>query len=1011
MRLLCTMLCLFLFSGIYAQTRTITGTVTDQNGVPVPNASVLAKGTKLGVATDTAGAFSIALPAGATTLEVSSVNFTTQAVDVSAASTVSVMLQPASGNLAEVVVVAYGTQKKINTTGAVSTIKGADIAGKPFTSIDKTLQGLAPGVQATSASGAPGSATNVRIRGIGSINASAAPLWVIDGVIATIGDLTSQTTTANALSGLNPDDIESMTVLKDAAATSIYGSRAANGVIIVTTKKGKAGRTQFNVSAEVGSNSPAYFNDNNKSLNSLQSQELLRESLINAGYATNNEEADDLIVNALGIPADYTSTNTDWYDVVTQSGQQAQYNFSLTGGNEKTQFYTSAGLFNQEGTIIASSFKRYNGSFSLTHKPVGNFTFTTGLNGSYSKQVTPTNSGAFSNPVISSYFLVPWYTPYNTDGSLRYGDNDPDGQFPANGGPYNPVAIAELDNNAARQISFRGYVSGEYFIIPNLKLTSRYSAEFLTVQEDAYQNPFYGDGFSVGGAGYASNRRVFDWTWSNLLNYKHELNSAGDVYFEVMGGYESQYYNNYLMQANGQVFPNNLKLTYLASAATPTVATSLPNENSTVSFLSNATVNFKDKYVFTGSFRRDGSSVFGANNRWGNFYSVGGTWNISEEEFIQDINFINLLKLRASYGQNGNALGFGDYQALATYGYGFNYMGLPGSAPNNVGDSNLTWEKNKIFDVGIDFSLFKGRLYGSFDYYDRTTSDLLSNVPLSGTSGFTSQLMNIGSVQNKGYEIALGGKPLMTKDFTWDIRFNLAHNTNRVIDLYEGAPIGNGLFNITEGHDVQEFYLPLWAGADPQNGDPLWYTADGKTTTNDINQAPYTLSGKSASPKYFGSLTNTFTFKGLSLSAQLYYNFGNYIYDIWDSYAMSDGAYLGFLNQFTNQMNRWQKEGDVTNVPKVVFGGNLNSNAASSRYLYDGSYVRLRDVQLAYTFPGAMVQRWHLNNLSIYVRGSNLLTFAKDDLLPIDPETGIQSTNDFDVFIPRTISGGIRIGL
>jgi len=1013
MRLLFTILLFFLCVDIDAQNRLITGTVTDQNSTPIPNASVLAKGTKSGVTTDANGTFSISVPASVNTLEISSLNYATQNVDISATSAIKVVLQPSTNNnLSEVVVVAYGTQRKLNVTGSVSTIKGADIADKPFTSIDKALQGLAPGVQSTSASGAPGSATNVRIRGIGSINASAAPLWVIDGVVATIGDLTANTTTANALSGLNPDDIESMTILKDAAATSIYGSRAANGVIIVTTKKGRAGRTAFNISAEVGSNTPAYFNNNNKSLTSLQNQILLRESLINAGYATNNDEADDLIVNALGIPQDYTATNTDWYDVVTQTGDQAQYNFSLTGGNEKTQFYTSAGFFNQIGTIITSSFKRYNGSFSLTHKPNEKLTFTTGLNGSYSKQSTPTNSGAFSNPVISSYFLVPWYTPYNKDGSLRYGDNDPDGQFPANGGPYNPVAVAELDANSAKQISFRGYVSGEYYILPELRFTSRYSAEFLTIQEDAYQNPFYGDGWNTGGAGLASNRRVFDWTWTNLLNWKHALNANNDFYVEIMGGYESQYYNNYFLQAGGQVFPANLHLKYLASAATPVTATSLPNENATVSYLSNATVNYKDKYVVTGSFRRDGSSVFGANNRWGNFYSVGGTWNISQEEFFQDIKLINLLKVRVSYGQNGNALGFGDYQALATYGYGFNYTGQPGSAPENVGDSNLTWEKNKIFDAGLDFSLFSGRLYGSFDYYDRNTSDLLSNVPLSGTSGFTSQLLNVGSVQNKGYEIALGGKPLVTKNFTWDIQFNLAHNTNRVKELYNKAPISNGLFNITEGHDIQEFYLPLWAGADPENGDPLWYTDIKHTkTTNDINEAPYTLSGKSASPKYFGSLTNTFTYKGISLTAQLYYNYGNYIYDIWDTYAMSEGSYIGFLNQFTNQLNRWQKPGDKTDIPKVIFGGNLSSNSPSTRYLYDGSYVRLRNVQLSYTFPKSLLERWKIASLSIYVRGTNLFTFAKDDMLPIDPETGIQSTNDFDVFIPKTIAGGLKIGL
>jgi TonB-linked SusC/RagA family outer membrane protein len=1010
MKLIFTIITAFLCTHAIAQSRVINGTVTDQNSAPVPNATVMVKGTKLGVATNTNGEFSITVPASENTLTVSSINFITKDVDITSVTSVTISLQPSSGNLSEVVVVAYGAQKKLNVTGAVSTVKGADIADKPFTSIDKTLQGLAPGVQSTSASGAPGSATNVRIRGIGSIIASAAPLWVIDGVIATIGDLTSNTTTANALSGLNPDDIESITVLKDAAATSIYGSRAANGVIIVTTKKGKAGKSVLNFTAGWGANNIAYFNNNNKSLNSVQTQTLLRESVINAGYAGNNDDADKFIENGLGIPKDYTQTNTDWYNVVTQTGNQSQYNLSLTGGDAKTQFYTSAGLFNQVGTVIGSNFKRYSGSFSLTHKPNDKFVFTTGLNGSYSRQQTPTNSGAFSNPVIASYFLVPWYTPYNTDGSIRYGDNDPDGQFPVNGGPFNPVAIVTLDHNEAKQIDFRGYVSGEYYIKPELKLSSRYSAEFLTIQEDAYRNPFYGDGQTNGGDAFASNRRVFDWTWTNLVDYKHALNAEKDFYFDVYAGYESQYYSNYLLQAGGQVFPGNLNLKYLASAATPTTAFSVPNENATISYLSNAIINYKNKYVVSGSFRRDGSSVFGPNHRWGNFYSVGGSWNISEEMFMQNLHFINLLKLRGSYGQNGNSLGFGDYQALATYGYGFNYTGAPGSAPNNVGDSNLTWEKNKITDVGVDFSLFNNRLNGSFDYYDRITSDLLSNVPLSATSGFTTQLLNVGSIQNKGYEIGLGGKPVVMKNFVWDIQFNISHNKNKVLDLYKGAPIANGLFNITEGHDVQEFYLPLWAGADPANGDPLWYTdATHAHTTNDINKAPYTLTGKSASPSYFGSFTNTVTYKGISLSVQFYYNYGNYIYDTWDTYDMSDGAYIGFLNQFTNQLNRWQKAGDKTSVPRLVFGGNMSSNSPSTRYLYDGSYVRLRDIQLSYTIPSSWLHKLNISTASVYVRGSNLVTFAKDKLLPLDPETGIQSTNDFDVFIPKTVVGGLRV--
>lgn len=1006
---------LLAISQLAAQTRKITGRITNAAGAPVPNASVLIRGTSAGTTSDETGSFTLTVPAKTKALVISSINYTTAEIVITG-DNLSIVLQAGSGaNLSEVVVVAYGSVKKTNLTGAVGTVKGTDLENKPFSSVDKALQGSVPGLLSTSTSGAPGAATDIRIRGIGSINASASPLWVIDGAIATTTDLTVNTTTANPLSSINPDDIESISVLKDAAATAVYGSQAANGVIIVTTKKGRGGKTRLNFSTEIGKSDIAFKNKNNRSLTTPETQQILRQSIINAGDATDNAGADALIIdpNYYGIPSNYLATNTNWLNAVTQKGKQQQYNLSLSGGNEKTTFYASGGYFKQDGTTIATDFKRYNGSLSITHKATDWLNFTAGLNGSTSVQNTPTNGGTFANPVLASFFLLPWYAPYNSDGSLRYADHDTTGQFPVNGGVFNPLVQAAFNKNTLKQTTLRGYVTGEAKILTDLKFTSRYSAEYFDISEDQYRNPFYGDGQAQGGDAFSAYSRRFNYTFSNFLDYRKSVNKAQDIYFDVKLGYEASAIKNYTLQAGGQAFPATLALQYLASAATPTTAYTIPTDRSNTSIFSVADFNYKDRYVITGSYRRDGSSVFGANYRFGNFYSVGGTWNVSEEKFMKEISWVNLLKLRGSYGVTGNSLGFGYYTSLATYGYGSNYTGLPGSAPNNVGNPNLSWEKNKQFDIGLDIAFFKSRLYGSIDYYDRKADGLLASIPLSPTSGFTGQNQNIGTVENKGIELVIGGKPIVTKSFTWDVSFNIAHNNNKVISLYNHSPVPASQFKYTEGYNLQAYFLRPWAGVDPATGDPLWYTdATHKSTTNTISKTTQVLDNtKTAMPKYYGAFTNTFSYKGITLSAQLYYNFGNYVYDSWGSYLSSEGTYLGSFGQLSQELTAWQKPGDVTRIPRIVAGGNKNSYRASTRFLYKGDYIRLRDLQLGYTIPQKYTHKASINNLSVYVRGTNLLTFNTDKYIPFDPETGVNSTNNLDVFPLKSITAGIKIGL
>ena len=1011
----------------------VHGFVTDSTGKGIEYVAVKVKGAARGTLTGRNGEYTLKNVPDDAVLEFSFMGMKTEEAPVNGRSTVSVTLYAQTSDLSDIVVVGYGTQKVGNVTGAMTVVGAPQIQDKPFTSVDKTLQGNVAGLQSSSTSGAPGSTTDIRIRGIGSINASSQPLWVIDGAIATTGDLTSATTTANALSGLNPDDIESITVLKDASATAIYGSKGANGVIVVTTKKGRAGKTRLNFSTEDGAESNAFYNKKVSAINTTQYINLLKGALINAGYMDATDPFDPYWSFNLGIDP---NVNTDWYNVVSRTGNQNQLNLSLSGGTEKTQFYASGGYYNQDGTTIATNFRRYNGALSVTHKPIDRITFSAGINGSYAIQHTPTDGGAFANPVLSSMFTPPWYAPYNADGSIRYGDNDTtntalygpgNGQFANFSGMFNPVAIANMEYTNTRMTSLRGYVSGEFYILKNLKFTSRYSAEYLITQEDQYWSPFYGDGYSndpsVSGYAFASNRQTFDWTWSNLLDYKANLNASKDFYVDVMAGEESYKYNNYQVVAQGNGMPP-VGLYYAADATTYGKPSSLPDYNATNSYLGNVVFNYKNKYVLTGSFRRDGSSVFSAEHKWGNFYSVGGTWNINEENFMKSVSWIDLLKLRASYGENGNCQLnpplFTEYQSLAYYTYGWNYNGQMGQAPYNVGNPDLTWEKNKEFNVGVDWGFFKDRFTGTIEYYNRVTSDLLINVPLSGTSGFLSQdlgtvtqLINAGSMRNQGVELTLGGVPVRTKDFAWNMAFNITHNQNRVLDLYGNQPIPyQTRFEITEGHDMMEYYLRSWAGVDPATGDPLWYTDGTKTaTTNNVNNAKLDYTGKSASPKLYGSFTNTFTYKGFSLSFMLYYNFGNYLYDSWGSFYNSDGAYLGYYGQSKNMLRAWQKPGDITDVPRQIVGGNDNSNASGTRWLYSDNYIRLRDVELAYMFTQKWVKSLRISTLQLYVHGTNLFTFATAKYLPFDPEQGVDMLTNFEVYVPKTMTVGLKIGL
>ena len=994
---------MFIVSGIALAQRTITGKVTDPQGKPVVGASVQVQNTTIGTVTGEDGTFSLTVPQNGRTLLISAVGLASQEIAIGTQTNLTVSLQAnVAKDLQEVVVVGYGTQKRADLTGSVATVKSRQIENRPFTSVDKALQGQVAGLQSVTNSGQPGSSQSILIRGVSSITASNQPLWVIDGVPVNSGDLgrIAPVGTTNILSTLNPNDIESISVLKDAASQSIYGSRAANGVIVVTTKRGRSGKTRFRLDTEIGQSDMAYFNEKYRPLNAQEFFTISAEGYANAGQ-TPTQVANTLAGLGMGNGVDF-----NWFDAVRRKGNQQQYNLSAEGGNERTTFFVSGGYFKQEGTTINSELDRITGSMRINNKVSDRLNFGVNLTGGFVGQRTPLAGGSFGNPVLAAIFMLPSRNPYNADGSYNLSNSGANGF----GGLHNVIALTDIDRRLLRETSLRGSLFGEFNVLDNLIFKSSFGGDFNTLEEDLYNNPFHGDGLASNGRSFSYYTRYMNKVWTNTLRYNGKITSSGDINYNAQIGYESQQSKQYQSSVQSQGFPPTLLLVYPSAGATPITAHATISDYTFVSQFANTNLNYKDRYILSGSVRRDGSSRFGAKNRFGNFWSVGASWNIDKEAFMSGITAISQLKLRSSYGVNGNA-GIGNYDWLPLYGYGFNYNGQPGSAPSNVGDSSLTWELNKPFNVGIDVGVLRNRLNFTVEYYNRKSENLLLNVPLSRTTGFETATRNIGAMKNSGVEVTISAIPVQSRDFNWNVDFNFATNKNVITSL----PGGNDIigtpaaqFILREGVSINTFYARQYAGVDPANGDPLWYTDEKRSaTTNVYASALRTLSGNSL-PKYFGGLTNTFNFKGFTLDAQLYYNFGNVVHDQWGPYQYASGFGATF-NKVVRQFDRWQKPGDVTDIPKYIANGNKNFQSFSSFWLRDGDFVRLRNLQVGYNLPKTLMSRIKMTSALFYVRGTNLFTWVSDDDLPFDPEQGTNAQQNMHVFIPKTITVGLNI--
>ncbi len=929
------------------QQQVITGKITDsQTGDPMPGVNIQVKGTTIGAITDISGKYTISVPNQNVTLIFSFIGFITEEVPANGKSVVDFALNSEVTGLDEVIVVGYTSKQRSQISSSIAVVSADKLKSVTSNSVSDLLQGQAAGVVVSSSSGDPNADPAVIIRGSSSINAGSSPLYVVDGIIGGTA---------------NPQDIESVTILKDAAATGLYGSRAANGVIIITTKTGRPGKTQINVTGTVGFNKPSMGNFG--VMNSQQAYDY-QKSFLPADFF------------ALYRPPSLLDHDTDWMSLCFRTGLTQSYGADLSGGNEKTLFYIAGNYYKEEGTVYHTNREQYNFRANLSHKVTDKLKITVkfNINSLWSETEASGNYGAIRGATGN----MPWDYPYNPDGTIRKGtepgwigrEND---DF-LHGWQYNSDFTNGMD--------FDGDLNLDYNILKNLTFSSYNRASYSNSKRERNYDVLAKAGKGMGEL----------WNWfnsgnslitSNRLKYDKVIGKNSLSAIAVFEG-EKNFSSNNNLYGNG--IASGLHV--MDAAATIMKADGINpgniGENAFYKGLVQVDYSYANKYFLIGSFINEASSRFGANNRAANFFTLGSSWIISNENFMDNLPLINELKLRVSYGSTGNA-NIGNYQALGLYSYSTQYNNVPGSIPSQLANRNLTWEKAKTTDVGVDIALFE-RISMNIDWYDKTTEGLLLSVEKPYTSGYSSFMDNVGSVRNRGFEFVLNTKNLVG-DFKWETGFNISFNKNKILKLAGGKDITSGNFRFREGEGLYTYWFQKWVGVDPANGDPLWekITTDPEgvevvSTTNAYASASMQLTG-SALPDFTGGLTNNFSFKRFYLNTFANFTHGNLVYNAIDS----DGAYEANNERLLQSgESRWANVGDIATHPRPVLGGNLNSNKPSSRFLEDGSYLRMRNITLGYNMPEKLLQSWRISAVRLYISADNMFTFTK--FKGMDPE-------------------------
>jgi TonB-linked SusC/RagA family outer membrane protein len=1023
-------LCLLQFAFVHAQERIVSGKVTSpEDGTPLPGVNVIVKGTAIGTTTDADGKFALSVPGSNATLTFSFIGLQTMEVSVGERTQLDVQLQSDVTQLNEVVVVGYGTVQKRELTGAVSSIKGDVISNLPLQSFDRALQGRAAGVQVLSANGVPGGAVSVRIRGVGSITAGNEPLYIVDGVQLNNRNDGGTRVSNNPLAFLNPNDIESMEILKDAANASIYGAQAANGVVIITTKKGKAGAaTTFTMNYYKGVVEPL------PTLHMLNTQEFIqiRQEAVQTGSPSNTAaQTRSAVLSSLGLSPTLSDDEVaalpsyDWQKEAFRTGVVDNYELAMSGGSAATTFYTSMAYNKQQGSLIGIDFDRLTSRTNLTHKINKKLSFDMGLNLSTIKQHGPFGGAqattAFGAPQYASPVILQINPIYDPETGNYYG-------MPSSGITMvgdlsqNVIANANYIKSLGRTNQLVGSAAVNYAIMEGLSFRGFVGLDYRDLYTSFFGDPRLPDYYNIQGFQSTVNNNNRNLTTNYTLNYSKTFATRHSV-----SGLVGVEYRNEVNQGtnfNGQGFPTPDFNTPNA-AATPTGIGGFWTSFRREGVFGNFKYDLDKKYFLSVTMRYDGSSRFGANSRFGFFPSISGAWNINEEGFLKSSRIVSDLRLRASWGTTGNDQ-IGNFDSRSLYGVGGSKIGLAannfmtgvydgnsGIGPSQMGNPDLRWEKNVTTNIGIDYGFFNNRVIGSVEVFQRLSKDLLLNQSLPQTSGFNSITKNVGEVKNEGLEIEVKTTNLNLNSFKWETNFNITFLRNEVVSLFDGLQVLPGDTRTRVGYPIGANTGNAYAGVNPANGRPMHYDINGNITYV-RTAADIVPLGHSDFSNKFGGLTNTFSYKGIELSAFFQYDYGRTVGNV-QSFRMADnGAVLRNSNiSFYN--DRWTTPGQITSVPRPALNRTENSARISSyqtltRFYEDASFIRLKQVTLAYSLPASFLSKFKISNARIYAQAMNLVTWTK--WTGYDPEFRDTGANSVEGIVPQTrnYTFGVQLG-
>ena len=1050
LKLVFTCLAALLVCGVaFAQNITVRGTVTDaQTGETVPFASIQLKGTMTGTATDADGNYAFEVPRNAT-LIFSSIGYVTQEVAVDGRASINVLLRPDAEALEETIVVAYGTAKKGTYTGAASVVKQESIKDVPSVSFEQALTGKVAGMQITQSSGQVGSASEIRIRGIGSMNASNEPLYVIDGV-PTVSGNTGQMSgeiyaTNNVMATLNSNDIESITVLKDAAASALYGSRAANGVILINTKRGREGKPTVTFRTSVGL-TPSWAYDNFETASAQDNVDMLYQIFwdYRVSGGRTQEYASSYALGQLNskwnqFGYDLTKDDTeryghikitaktdgklkrtdangnviffDWDDAYFRTAVYQNYDVSVSGGTKTSNYYTSFAYTKDQGRVYVNGFDRISGRVNLDQKVGRHFELATNVSLAHTDKsgFNDTRSTGANYFMQTRNLLWPLYWPDD------YKTGDPWKSRYASLA-QNQLYYNDLWENSSKTLKVSVSETATVKFTDWLNFRTVFSYDDTRVRDHIWFSAEHYNGTSVNGSVTEMMTDYQKLVSSSTLNFNKEF---GKSTVSALVGFEAEKNNTEFMRSTGKDLP--VSALHTVATAGTLDANAYYWGYSMMSILSRAEYNYDNKYYLSASFRRDGSSRLGAASRWGNFWSVAASWRISNEPFLQNQDVLSNLRLRASYGVNGT-LPSSNYGWRSLAGYNNKYMESPGGSLINAADANLSWETSYTSNFALEFGFFDNRITGSVEYFNRDSRDLLQDVPISTITGFSSTLQNVGSINNHGIEFELAGDIIKNSNFRWSAGINGSFLKSKVTELYGGQdiiwwdPTGDddrAKFIYREGESTLAFYGREWAGVEATTGANLWYsnndnkdiTLNGRNVVYDLTDADEVIIGD-ANPFVFGGLNTDVAWKGLSLALNFNYKIGGQLANgAWRDVA-DDGYYWNRIRSQAYFENMWTESNTSGTQPKLRGTDLEDAMQRSSRHLHDATFLRLKNVTLSYTFPSVLTKKISVNNLRVYFTGGNLLTFAK--YKDADPEVNQYGTRGWETPIGKTYTFGLE---